>query len=411
MKREFREASRFASITERAKLEILSVRAMELRAFVALATGRFNDALSLFYRARQAYSLCRGRDLDLATEIIRQIAFLEMNLRSAKVRGSHAASDGRTIPGTSFGPVIATSTRMLLMTADSWLYALDGDRLRAFRIAHDAIGVAPTPAWRVRALAAGAAVFEAFGEVGNARIFADEAARIVPSVRWNATTDEERIGLLRLAEVLTAVNPAAAPTVLDRYDGLSSRMDATRVLRDRDADPRLVGWEAYVRGLVARQRGDLDQAGELLRRAADTFGSCGFLWRAALALIELDDTPIDTRGELALERAAVMVRDNFPESFLARRLGSWAWAYVDPVGSKLTPAQRDVLRRLLEGKKAPAISAETNRAHTTVRKHIKDIHAAFGTHSFAELFAECLRRGIASPGVPNAGAPRAVAVR
>jgi DNA-binding CsgD family transcriptional regulator len=293
------------------------------------------------------------------------------------------------------------------MTADSWLYALDGDRIRAFRKAHDAIAVAPSPAWRVRALAAGAAVFEAFGETGNARIFADEAALIVPAVRWNETTDEERIGLLRLAEVLAAVNPSAASAVLDRYYAVSSPMDRTRHLRDRDGDPRLVAWEAYVRGLIAGQHGEREEASRLLRTSIDAFNSCGFLWRAALALIELDAIQVDTRGELPLERAAVIVRDNFPASFLARRLGSWGWAYVDPVASTLTPAQRDVLRRMLEGKSAAAISGETNRAEATVRKHIEQIHATFGTHSYGELFAECLRRGIASPGVPSLSAPDA----
>ena len=33
-------------------------------------------------------------------------------------------------------------------------------------------------------------------------------------------------------------------------------MDPTRVLRDPGADPRLVAWDAYVRGLVARVNGD-----------------------------------------------------------------------------------------------------------------------------------------------------------
>ncbi len=395
LKHQYSEASRFAAMAERARADVVSVRAMELRGFIALTKAQFPEALRLFYRAQQAYARCRGRDLGLATQIIYQVAFLEMNLRSAKIQGSHAG--GRTIPGTPFGPAIATSTKMLLLTADAWLFAHDGNRTSAFRKVHDAIRTAPSPAWRVRALAACAAVFNAFGEIGSARLLTEDAAEIADSVDWNATVDEERIGLLQLAEVAAAVNPTIAPAILSRYDSVTSKMDPTRVHRDRDADPRLAAWDAYVRGLVARTVGEHERAGEWFRSAAKQFEACGFLWRAALALIELDATPIDTRGEAPLEKAAIIVRDNFPRSFLGRRLGLWAGAYVDPVASKLTSSQRDILRRMLEGKSVGAIAVETIRARATVRKHIENIHAAFGTHSYSELIVECFRRGIGSP--------------
>ncbi len=251
-------------------------------------------------------------------------------------------------------------------------------------------------------MASGANVFQAFGETGNATYLAGEAMKAAEIVDWDATTDEERVGLLLLAEVYATVKPAAAAAALARYDSVISKMDPTRLLRDPSADPRLVAWDAYVRGLVARVNGDYERAGDLLRKSAEGFTSCGYLWRAALALIELDATPVDTRGEMPLERAAVIVRDNFPASFLARRLGSWAWAYVDPVASTLTPAQRDVLRRLLEGKSPIAIAAETSRTLSTVRTHVEHINRAFGTHSYLELFAACSRRGIGLPEVPSA---------
>jgi DNA-binding CsgD family transcriptional regulator len=394
LKHDYGEASRFATMAERAKLDVVSVRAMELRGFIALAKHQFDDALRFFHRAQRAYALCRGRDIGLATQIIYQIAFLEMNLRSATIVGSHANPGGRTIPGTSFGPAMATSTRMLLTSADAWLYALDGDRFKAFRKIHDALGIAPTPAWRVWTLSAGAAVWLAFGEVGGAHIFAEDAAKIADSVDWNATCDEERIGLLRLAEVLATDTPSAAPAMLRRYDAVTSKMDPTRLLRDRDADPRLAGWDAHVRGMVARAVGDHERAGSWFRKAIDLFHSCGYLWREALALIELDATPVDTRGEVPLERAAIIIRDNFPNSFLAARLGSHVQAFIDPIARTLTPAERDVLRRLLEGKDIAGIAAETNRARATVKRHVHHLHGAFGTRSIAHLLAECQRRGL-----------------
>jgi tetratricopeptide (TPR) repeat protein len=394
LKHEYSEASRFAAMAERAKADVVSVRAMELRAFVALGSARFPEALKLFYRAQKAYARCHGRDLGLATQIICQTAFLEMNLRSAKIPGTHSDASGRTIPGSSFGPAIATPNRMALLSADAWLYALDGDRKAAVEKIRTAIEIAPTPAWRVWSLSSGATLYQAFGETGNAFADVKRAIAIAASVDWNATADEERIGLLWLAEVCAAIDPDAAPAILARYDSVTSKMDPTRILRDRDADPRLAAWDAYVRGLVARGLGEHDSAGAWFRKSADLFSSCDHLWRAALALIELDATPIDTRGECALERAATIVRDNFPSSFLAERLGPLARSYVDPVARILTPAQRDVLTRLLEGKSPLAIAGETNRAHSTVQKHIQQIHSAFGTHFERDLFAECNRRGL-----------------
>ena len=87
------------------------------------------------------------------------------------------------------------------------------------------------------------------------------------------------------------------------------------------------------------------------------------------------------------------MRDNFPDSFLAARLG-WARIYLDPVGRTLTPSQVEIVRGLVENKTAPMIAEETHRAVKTVRKHMEAIHAAFGTHSIVELVLECGRRGI-----------------
>jgi DNA-binding CsgD family transcriptional regulator len=282
----------------------------------------------------------------------------------------------------------------MLICADAWLYALDGNRRSAVQKARDANEIVLSSAWQVWSLSSGATLYQAFGETGHAYADAMTAAKLSASIDWNATADEERIGLLWLAEGLASIEPALAPAILNRYDSVTSKMDATRLLRDRNADPRLAGWDAYVRGLIARGVGDHDRAGHYLRQAVDLLHSCGYLWREALALIELDATPIDTRGEIPLERAAIIIRDNFPNSFLAARLGSHVQAYVDPIARALTPAERDVLCRLLEGKKTAQIAKETNRASTTVRKHMQHIHRAFGTSSPVELLAECRRRGL-----------------
>jgi tetratricopeptide (TPR) repeat protein/DNA-binding CsgD family transcriptional regulator len=395
-KREYAEASRYAVEAERANLDVLSVRATQIRAFTALAQAKYHDALRLFEAARDAYKSCRGRDVDLATQIVYQISFLEMNLRSAEIAGSHRNPDGRTIPGASFGPAVRTAPRMLMAAADAWLYALDGSHVKAIRKSMDAIDCAPSSAWRVWALAAGATLCEALQETANARCLAEDAEKLAAAIDWNSTVDEERIGLLWLAEVCAIVDPSVAVSVLGRYDGVTSAMGSTRVLRDADSDPRMVGWDAYVRGLVARALGDYTRAADWLRTSADHLTGCGYLWRAALALIELASTPIDTTAEAPLERAAAIIRDHFPDSFLAARLG-WARIYLDPIGRTLTAHQVDVLRRVLENQSIASIARATFRAESTVRKHLEAVELAFETHSIPALILECLRRGIVPP--------------
>jgi DNA-binding CsgD family transcriptional regulator len=406
-KRDFAESSRLAIEAERADLDVLSVRATELRGYIALAQADYVEALRVFECARDAYAQCRGRDIGLATKIVCQIAALEMNLRSAEIRGSHEERGGRAIPGTSFGPAISSTHRMVLSCLDAWLYALDGNSKVAIRKSLDAISDAPSSAWRVRALASGATVAASVGDMALAGCLASEAGALSTTIDWNITTDEERFGLLLLAEACSGVDPSAAAHALDSYDGVSSKMEPTRTLRDAHSDPRMAGWEAYVRGLVARIGGDVEGAADCFRRSADLLGSCGYLWRAALALIELDATPVDTSAERPLERAAMIVRTNFPESFLARRLG-WAKIYTDRGGRKLTPAQVEVLRDLLLYKTVTEIADTSYRSVSTVRKHVAAIHAAFGTHSIVELVLECIRRGLVPVGMLRRAEPPAL---
>jgi DNA-binding NarL/FixJ family response regulator len=403
-------ADRHAAIAADAPLDILSVRALELRAFVATARAGepnadaatcYAQALALFERARRAYATCRGRDVDLATQLLLQISSLEQTLRCASIPGTHRIAGARAVPGTSFGPAVASGTRIMMLSNDAWLYALDGDHTLAFRTIRDAEHIAQTtsPAWHVWALATRATIAAAFGELASARILADDAAALALSVDWNTTRDEERTGLLRLAEAFAGVNAFSARAALTRYETIATPMDTTRVLRDGTRDPRLAGWHAYVRGLVLRNAGDVHAAADSLAAAADLFRLSGYHWREAQALIELGltTTSVQTHFRFALDEAAAIVMRHFPRSFLLRRFGPWARAFVDPLVGKLTPAQRDILRQLLEGRTMREIAADTGRSYKTIRTHVHALHQAFQTQREHQLLAECGRRGIGAP--------------
>src|SRR6202035_2106514 len=98
-----------------------------------------------------SYGACRESDPDLVERILVQIASLELTLRSASI-GSTQASRSDVV-GMAGGARLPGVFRMQIAALDAWLYALDGDRANAYRNIRVAEDLAPTPPWRMWALA------------------------------------------------------------------------------------------------------------------------------------------------------------------------------------------------------------------------------------------------------------------
>jgi DNA-binding CsgD family transcriptional regulator len=394
-------AEEFARDAQRNGRDVLAVRAMQLRAFIAAASPtstRFADALALFRNAARAYARCRERDVDLATIIMQQTAALEQTLRSATVSGTHRSARGsRALPGSAF-PAIGPSPAFLrLCYDDAWLFALDGDGAASLAKMREAEDAAQTPAWRVWSQAGCAAISSFLGENAAARTSADRATALAQSTDWNETTDDERIAFIHLAETYAYLGDArAASAAFARFDEIVRPMDATRILRHRDRDPRFAGWYAHVLGLVRLGEGDVGSAAASFTAAVESFRSCGYLWREAVSLIEVDALPGLATGA-HLDRAVALIREHFPRSFVGRRLGPWARAAVDPLIAVLTPAERDVLRYVLEGRTQQEIADATGRAYNTVRTQVQSLHRKLGTTSNVQIIVACARRGIGAP--------------
>jgi len=398
---ELDRAEDFARDAQRNGRDVLAVRAMQLRGWIAAARPtptRFPDALTIWHNAARAYARCRERDLDLAATIAYQTASLEQTLRSSEVRGTHRSARGsRTAPGSAFPARTPSALYLLLCYNDAWLFGLDGDVATALAKMHDAEEASPTPAWRVWARAGSALIAAFFGENGSARASADDAAELAQAIDWNAAPDE-RLAFLHLAETYAYLGDAhAATAALRRFDELAPPADATRMLHRADRDPRFVGWYAHVRGLVRRGEGDVASAAASLTAAVQAFRSCGYLWREAVSLIELDALPGPSDSGAHLDRAVSLVREHFPHSFVALRLGPWARAAADPVIGALTPAEREVLRHVLEARTQQEIADLTGRAYNTVRTQVQALHRKLGTSSNAQIIVACARRGIGAP--------------
>lgn len=395
---EMADSERLARTTEVANVDVLAVRATQLRGFIAVAQGRLKDALALFEMARRAYGRCREHDVELAIAVLQQIASLEQTLRCDIVPGTHRARGGRAIPRAAIGLGVKSGSRLRIYGDDAWSFALDGDAVHAYAKAREAERVAPNDAWLVRALAYRAAIAAAFDEFAAAQTFAAEARALASRVDWNATIDDERFGLLLLAEVFTHFDPAAARETLAAFDAIESPLAVTRVLRGDDVRNR--GWSAFVRASVVRSLGDDTAAAPLYATALEAFRSCGYRWREAQTLAALADLPPAVRTDdvaAPLDEAVALVARHFPKAFLARRFEGWTRVYVDARGRMLSPAQRDVLRWLLEGRTPREIAAIKGRGYETIRSHMRVLHRVFGTRSEHQLVAECARRGIVPP--------------
>ncbi len=387
----------YALLAEAARADIISVRAASLRAFVAIFRERYSQALALFRSARHAYDSCAAKDQGLVEMIVVQIATLEVAMRSKNIVGTHALpmSTGTRLPAEA-GANGVDEYRAVTATMDAWLYAFEGERAKAYRMVRQAETVAPDLAWRTWVLANRAKIFEAFGDHVGAADFAEAALELVDRIDWDETAGEARVALLHLAEILARTAPTEAVKIFDRYEALTSEVDRSLVFR---SDVRLWILEEFVRGLILRVRGDALGAWRSFKGVYQAATRVGIMWRSAMALIELDSTPIPARpkGDHYLQTAAMLVREHFPRSFIARRLGRWAMAHEDPIAKALAPQPREVLRHLLDGKNSAEISSILVLAEGTVRNYIKVLHAAFDVHSTPQLLVACYERGIGTP--------------
>ena len=396
MKRDYGLVLRYAITAERANADVISVRAASLRGYVALATEHYVEALELFRFALRAYRGCRERDTDLALRIVVQIAALEVALRSAIVFGTHALADGKGRHHDDPDADAPNVYRMEIAALDAWLYAFDGDRKQAYRKVRMAERLAPNDAWRVWSLANSAKISAALGDKDWAWAYAAEALELLADVDWDATNGEERVALLHLAEILSLTHPSEAAQVLERYDQLTTEVDRALLMHN---DVRLWILETFVRSLVHRLSGELDKAHDALQGVRVQAQRVGIRWREALALIELDSIQLDANGhgERPLQAAATLIRENFPQSFLARRIGRWSQTLIDPIASKLAPQPRQVLRHVLSGQNPKKIATTMRLSEDTVKGYMKTLFRAFSVNSTPQLLIACYERGIGSP--------------
>lgn len=202
----------------------------------------------------------------------------------------------------------------------------------------------------------------------------------------------------RQAEMLAWAAPDARPWTADYVEALvrSGRVgEAERVLEAWETGATRTGMEVVLaaaercRGLIAATRGAVDEAIELLERAALRHDSVADRFGAARARFALGVVLRKARQKRAARAALEVARAGFDE------LGAAAWSErareeLGRIGGRtaiegLTPAERRVAVLVAEGRTNHEVATELFLTERTVTGHLTNIYAKLGVRSRTEL--------------------------
>jgi DNA-binding CsgD family transcriptional regulator len=274
--------------------------------------------------------------------------------------------------------------RFQALKAVGWARALQGDYFNGFRYLKRASQIAPNTAWNVVALADRAYLARCINEPRWSRQNLDEAELLASEVDWHATKNEERVGLLLLAELFAPLDAAKASQYLAQHSDLPILRSPLVHYR---FDDRLVGIADYCTGIVQAAIGNTRLALKALQRSRVAFEKYGYDWRAGRTVLAIYNI---TKDASLLNAAAERLR-HYKSSWLGdeMRRASVVGRQVD-----LPPMQRRVFEGMCEGLTPAQIANRLDRAENTIRNHIKLVFKAFCVNSRPALLAEAARRGL-----------------
>src|SRR5580658_3451589 len=280
---------------------MIDVGATMRRACVAVAKERYALALRLFSGALETSRQRTERDPDVEAQLELEVAMLELALRSQEVPGTHHR---RRREAEKWLAEISVRSRakMQIASVDAWLYALDGDQPAAYALVRRSVAFAPTPAWRVWALANRALIRIAFGDLAGAADFTAEALEWSESISWAQAEPEEKLALLFLAWALTEIHPDASSELFEHYCRLGANAGRSGHFV---VDIRLRLVETLVRGLIHRIRSEAAQASRAFTHVYDEAKRVGLFWLATLAALESESVePANIPAEPSASEAA-----------------------------------------------------------------------------------------------------------
>jgi tetratricopeptide (TPR) repeat protein len=190
--------------------------------------------------------------------------------------------------------------------------ALSGDHIGAFRLLRRAAEIAPSCPWRIGIFAERSSLAAEMNEQLFAREELEQARSLASSYDWSDARGEERICLLRLAQVAAATDVAGARSLLTIY---RKKLPAIAPNTLAVNDNRLRALEAHTFGIVDFHAAEARRAIEHLTKAFTVWRDIDYTWRAMDAAIYLHRlTGAAVFFEYARRHAAT-----FPGTWLARQ--------------------------------------------------------------------------------------------
>ena len=328
-------------------------------------------------------------------QVSSQLAYLSGELPNSSIRNV-AFEQVDHIPWTNDLADIQFTT----FRAVGWRRALEGDYLSAFRYLKQAGACAPTIPSRIMIGCDRAYLAASLGEPRWAHQELSEAAELAQRVQWGATSDEERIVLLLLAEQYAPHDGAQAMSYVARFQEPGDRAAKVTSLKP---DRRLQAMAAYSLGYVRQHLAESPDAEASYREAFEIYDTLGYDWRAGRTAIGLAQVSADPSPWLEAARKKLAP---YPQSWLMMQLRTLEGENATPVPDKrrrsrvativteeLTPAQREVYELLLTGISTREIAEELERSEFTVRNHIKAIFKKAKVNSRAALLSASFALG------------------
>lgn len=268
--------------------------------------------------------------------------------------------------------------RFQSLKALGWSHALRGDYFNAFRYLKQSGVFAPSAAWRTIALLDRAYLARCVNETRWSRQELDEADEVAEHVDWHATRNEERVGLLLLAEMFAPIDSGKAARYMALYRELGE-LNAPFLLYSNDE--RLHALADYSAGVTQLALGNTTAGVKLLRQSLTAYEHAAYDWRAGRSALRLYEA---TGAPEYLEVAKEKLRD-YPNSWLGDELRKLARTQSAP---SLPPMQQRVFEQLCRGLSTAEIAKNLGRSEFTIKNHIKLIFKAHGVNSRAALLAK-----------------------
>lgn len=358
-----------------------------LRSYAFAHEERYKDQVQSLLKAIELINERRKENIESWCHAVEALALLARELPIDKA----AEVAKREVDREDKWPDAFAHRRFQALKAVGWTRALHGDALGCFRYLRMAEQVAPTSAFKA-IVQLDRGHFARF--VGERNWWLDEIASAeaaAEQIDWNATSGDERVGLLLLAESFSEIDAEKARFYLARFAGLDKMRSPAQLFA---FDHRLDAMAAYAKGVVELASDD-NTAEQTLRRAFALFEDFGYAWRAGRTALAL----YRTSGKERWLHAAEKHLSPYLQSWLGEELRLSRAGKAFRV--HLPPQQQRVFEMLCGKMTTEEIASNLGLSPHTVRNHLKAVFKAFGVNNRSALIAEAARRGEMPTSMPQ----------